>query len=92
MAYPALLLISVLLIMCLPFLPAVHEWLRPSDVAPLPVRRNEINNLRYFADSFRLTIAAMAAIDLPETAKHPDRPHRQHQRQAARGSPADRCR
>lgn len=66
MAYPAFLLASVLLIMCLPFIPAVHEWLRPTDVAPLPVRRNEINNLRYFADSFRLTIAAMAAIDLPK--------------------------
>jgi cytoskeletal protein CcmA (bactofilin family) len=66
MAYPALLLISVLLIMCLPFIPALHEWLRPSDVAPLPVRRNEINNLRYFADSFRLTIANMSAINLPK--------------------------
>jgi len=88
MAYPALLLISVLLIMCLPFLPAVHEWLRPSDVAPLPVRRNEINNLRYFADSFRLTIAAMAAIDLPKlqsiqtdrTVSISDKLHVVHQR------------
>jgi len=66
MIYPTLLLISVLLLMCLPFIPAVREWLRPSDVAPLPVRHNDVNKLRYFADSFRLTIASMAAIDLPK--------------------------
>jgi hypothetical protein len=64
MAAPTLLLISVLLIMALPFIPALREWLRPSDVAPLPVRRNEINKLRYFADSFRHTVAGMLTIDL----------------------------
>lgn len=88
MAYPALLLISVLLIMCLPFIPALQEWLHPTDVAPLPVRRNEINNLRYFADSFRLTIAAMPVIDLPKlrsiqterTVSISDKLHVVHQR------------
>ncbi|MDB5767452.1 MAG: hypothetical protein JWQ61_2266 [Collimonas fungivorans] len=69
MASPALLLVSVLLILFLPFIPAISEWLRPTDVAPLPVRRNEINNLRYFADSFRQTIARMPAIDLPQLQK-----------------------
>jgi predicted acyltransferase (DUF342 family) len=40
MAAPALLLVSVLLILFLPFIPAIAEWLRPTDVAPLPVRMN----------------------------------------------------
>ncbi|MEO6921802.1 MAG: hypothetical protein ABI171_22550 [Collimonas sp.] len=87
-SYPAFLLISVLLIMFLPFIPALHEWLRPSDVAPLQVRRNEINNLRYFADSFRLTIAGMPAINLQKlknvqterTVSISDKLHVVHQR------------
>lgn len=69
MTFPALLLVSVLLILFLPFIPAISEWLRPTDVAPLPVRRNEINNLRYFADSFRQTVAHMPALNLPQLQK-----------------------
>ncbi|HWW06769.1 polymer-forming cytoskeletal protein [Collimonas sp.] len=64
MAFPALLLICVFLIALLPYIPATYEWLRPTDVAPLPVRRNEINNLRYFADSFRQRITAIPEINL----------------------------
>ncbi|WP_211463230.1 bactofilin family protein [Collimonas silvisoli] len=63
MAFPALLLLCVILIALLPYIPAVCEWLRPTDVAPLPVRRNEVNKLRYFADSFRLRITTMPAVD-----------------------------
>ncbi|MFJ2990111.1 hypothetical protein ACIPF8_19775 [Collimonas sp. NPDC087041] len=63
MLFPALLLFSVISILFLPFIPAVAEWLRPTDVAPLPVRRNEVNNLRYFADSFRQRILNMPGVD-----------------------------
>lgn len=63
MLFPALLLFSVITILVLPFIPALAEWLRPTDVTPLPVRRNEVNNLRYFADSFRQRILGMPGLD-----------------------------
>ncbi|SFB24984.1 hypothetical protein SAMN04515620_13045 [Collimonas sp. OK607] len=66
MAFPTLLLICVILIVFVPYIPAVNEWLRPTDIAPLPVRRNEINNLRYLADSFRSRITTMPGVKLPD--------------------------
>jgi hypothetical protein len=74
MAFPALLLICSILIILLPFVPAVVEWLHPTDVAPLPVQRNEIHHLRYFADSFRQRITTMPDIDFPTLQNlHTDR-------------------
>ena len=63
MASPALLLICVCLIILVPFIPALHEWLYPTDVAPLPVRRNEVHHLRYFADSFHHSVSNIPSLD-----------------------------
>jgi len=43
-------------VLLLPFLPALREWLHPSDVTPLSMQRNELNHLIFFADSFRARV------------------------------------
>ncbi|QOL48148.1 bactofilin family protein [Massilia litorea] len=55
--YPAaawvLLGAVTLLVLVLPFVPCWNEWRRPTDLAALVIARDEVNNVRYFADAFR---------------------------------------
>jgi NDP-sugar pyrophosphorylase family protein len=55
---------SVLILLLLPFIPAIVEWLRPTDFAPLPMRRDEPNSLTFFANGFRTRLAEQHGIDL----------------------------
>jgi cytoskeletal protein CcmA (bactofilin family) len=60
-----------LLVFLLPFMPCLQEWRRPTDLAALPIGRDEVNDVRYFADAFSAkvgqTLAAGdgAAVDSP---------------------------
>jgi NDP-sugar pyrophosphorylase family protein len=55
---------SVLVLLLLPFIPALAEWLRPTDFAPLPMRRDQPNSLTFFANSFRTRLVEQHGIDL----------------------------
>ena len=48
----------------LPFVPALAEWLRPTDYAPLPMRRDQPNSLTFFANSFRRRLMEQHGVDL----------------------------
>jgi predicted acyltransferase (DUF342 family) len=37
----------------LPFIPTLREWLQPTDAAPLPIDQNAKHEMRHFADSLR---------------------------------------
>lgn len=55
------LLSSGLALALLPLVPALHEWRRGRDAAPLQVVRRQDTNIRHFAESFaRLTAAVLA--------------------------------
>lgn len=45
-----------LLGLVLPLLPALHEWWRRTDAAPLQVVRNQDTNVRHFAEGFHVRI------------------------------------
>ena len=45
--------ITAMVLIVLPFLPTLREWLVPTDDAPLPIDQNATHELRHFADSFR---------------------------------------
>lgn len=47
-----------LTLLVLPFVPAFAEWLRPTDVAPLPISPNYANDIDYFARRLRADVAA----------------------------------
>lgn len=51
--WPILLLLSLGVVMGLPFLPAVREWLQQRDAAPLIINPNHDGDIRYFAKTFR---------------------------------------
>lgn len=55
---------SVAGLLVLPFLPALSEWLRPTDSAPLPMRRDQPNNLTFFANSFRHRLQEQYGVDV----------------------------
>ncbi|MCO5399619.1 hypothetical protein [Ralstonia soli] len=55
---------SVAGLLVLPFLPALSEWLRPTDSAPLPMRRDQPNNLTFFANSFRRRLQDQYGVDV----------------------------
>ncbi|AQV98798.1 hypothetical protein BJN34_33500 [Cupriavidus necator] len=55
---------SVLVLLLLPFIPAIAEWLRPTDFAPLPMRRDQPNSLTFFANSFRTRLFEQHGVDL----------------------------
>ncbi|MRS97825.1 hypothetical protein GJQ57_04055 [Ralstonia pickettii] len=55
---------SVAGLLVLPFLPALSEWLRPTDSAPLPMRRDQPNNLTFFANSFRRRLQEQYGVDV----------------------------
>ena len=50
--------LTCLALLTLPFLPAFHEWLRPSDVAALPISPNYTSQTDYFAKRLRADVAA----------------------------------
>lgn len=55
---------AVLGLLLLPFLPALSEWLRPTDFAPLPMRRDQPNSLTFFANGFRTRLVEQHGVDL----------------------------
>ncbi|WER49223.1 polymer-forming cytoskeletal protein [Cupriavidus sp. WKF15] len=55
---------AVLGLLLLPFLPALAEWLRPTDFAPLPMRRDQPNSLTFFANGFRTRLVEQHGVDL----------------------------
>jgi predicted acyltransferase (DUF342 family) len=57
---------SVLGLLLLPFLPALAEWLRPTDSAPLPMHRDQPNSLTFFANSFRTRLVEQHGVDLEQ--------------------------
>ena len=50
------LFLTAMLLMVLPFVPTLREWLAPTDDAPLPIDQNATHELRHFADSLRTLI------------------------------------
>lgn len=50
------LFITAMVLMVLPFIPTLREWLAPTDDAPLPIDQNATHELRHFADSLRKLI------------------------------------
>ncbi len=54
----ALLLLATFSVMLLPMLPALVEWLRPSDVQPLPIDEADALDPPYLARSFAARLAA----------------------------------
>ena len=48
----AIFAILAVLLLLLPFLPCWREWQRPTDVAALPIVRDEVNNVHYLANAF----------------------------------------
>ncbi|CAG2157266.1 bactofilin family protein [Cupriavidus numazuensis] len=55
---------AVLGLLLLPFVPALSEWLRPTDFAPLPMRRDQPNSLTFFANGFRSRLVEQHGVDL----------------------------
>jgi hypothetical protein len=62
----ALLCVLTLLVMLLPLLPAIHEWIRPSDVVPLQIDERDALDPPFLANSF----AARIDEALRENASH----------------------
>ena len=62
-----ILIVVVFGAIMLPFLPTIAEWLRPTDVTPLPMQRNELNSLTFFADNFRTRIKNLYDIHLQKS-------------------------
>lgn len=50
------LLLTAMMMITLPFIPMLREWLAPTDDAPLPIDQNATHELRHFADSLRSLI------------------------------------
>ncbi len=50
------LFLTAMLLIVLPFVPTLREWLAPTDDAPLPIDQNATHELRHFADSLRTLI------------------------------------
>lgn len=60
-----LLLVGLVLgVLLLPFIPALSEWLRPTDFTPLPMRSDQPNSLAFFARSFRRALMERHNLDL----------------------------
>ena len=57
----ALLLLATFSVMLLPMLPALAEWLRPSDVQPLPIDEADALDPLYLARSFAARLAEAVA-------------------------------
>jgi cytoskeletal protein CcmA (bactofilin family) len=57
----ALLFLATLSVMLLPMLPALVEWLRPSDVQPLPIDEADALDPPYLARSFAARLAEAVA-------------------------------
>ncbi len=55
---------AVLGLLLLPYLPALSEWLRPTDCSPLPMRRDQPNSLTFLADGFRRRLVEQHGVDL----------------------------
>jgi cytoskeletal protein CcmA (bactofilin family) len=58
----ALLLLATFSVMLLPMLPALVEWLRPSDVQPLPIDEADALDPPYLARSFAARLAEAVAV------------------------------
>ncbi len=59
-----LFLAICILILTVPFVPALREWREPEDCAPLPISRTYANEIDHFADQFRdKALAEIAAMD-----------------------------
>ncbi len=54
-----------LALLTLPFIPAFREWLRPSDVAALPISANYTSQTDYFAKRLQADVAAKTGQGLP---------------------------
>lgn len=54
--WPALLVASTMAVFALPLVPALREWRRRSDVAPLGIAPTHDGNVRHFAESFRKSL------------------------------------
>ena len=54
-----------LALLTLPFIPAFHEWLYPSDVAVLPIAANYTSQTDYFAKRLQADVAAKTGKGLP---------------------------
>jgi cytoskeletal protein CcmA (bactofilin family) len=50
------LFLTAMVLMLLPFIPTLREWLVPTDDMPLPIDQNATYELRHFADSLRTLI------------------------------------
>ncbi len=61
----SLFALACLALLTLPFIPAFHEWLRPSDVAALPISANYISQTDYFAKRLQADVAAKTGLGLP---------------------------
>ena len=57
--------LTCLALLTLPFVPAFHEWLYPSDVAALPISANYTSQTDYFAKRLHADVAAKTGQGLP---------------------------
>lgn len=57
--------LACLALLTLPFIPAFHEWLFPSDVAALPISPNYTSQTDYFAKRLQADVAAKTGQGLP---------------------------
>jgi len=64
------LLLTTMLLVFLPFIPTLYEWLQPSDDAALPIDQNATHELRHFADSMRNLIAHLLGPEPTSDALH----------------------
>ena len=62
--YAAFVLVCLLLL-TLPFVPAFREWLRPSDVAALPISANYTSDIDHFARRLHADVSARLGLGDP---------------------------
>ena len=67
-----LFLVICMLLLTMPFVPALREWQLPADCAPLPISRHYANEIDHFAVQFRDTVKAKIAGSELDLAKHFD--------------------
>jgi len=64
LTYAAFVLVCLLLL-TLPFVPAFREWLRPSDVAALPISANYTSDIDHFAKRLHADVSAKLGLGEP---------------------------
>ncbi len=61
----AAFVVICLLLLTLPFVPAFREWLRPSDVAALPISANYTSDIDHFARRLHADVSAKLGLGEP---------------------------